>query len=31
MVAATVGTGTFTYDIVDDWAKLPQGWAPGPA
>ena len=31
MVAATVGTGTFTYDIVDDWAKLPQGWALGQA
>ena len=31
MLAATVGTGTFTYDIVDDWAKLPQGWALGQA
>ena len=31
MVAATIGTGTFTYDIVRDWAKLPQGWALGQA
>ncbi len=31
MVTATVGTGTFTYNIVDDWAKLPQGWALGQA
>ena len=31
MVAVTIGTGTFTYDIVDDWAKLPQGWALGQA
>lgn len=31
MVAATVGTGTFTYDILDDWAKLPQDWTLGQA
>ncbi len=26
---ATVGTGTYTYELVEDWAKLPAGWTLG--
>ena len=26
MVTATVGTGAYTYDVVEHWAKIPQGW-----
>ena len=26
---ATVGTGKYTYELVDDWAKLPAGWTLG--
>lgn len=26
---ATVGTGKYTYELVDDWARLPQGWVLG--
>ncbi len=22
----TVGTGKYTYELVDDWARLPEGW-----
>jgi len=22
----TVGTGDYTYELVDDWAQLPAGW-----
>ena len=25
----TVGTGKYTYELVEDWGKLPQGWALG--
>ncbi len=25
----TVGTGKYTYELVEDWEKLPQGWALG--
>jgi DNA-binding beta-propeller fold protein YncE len=28
-VSGIVGTGEFTYRIVDDWAKLPPGWRLG--
>ena len=31
MVLATVGSGTHTYDILDDWAKTPPGWDIGQA
>ena len=24
--ASTVGTGKYTYEVNDDWAKLPEGW-----
>jgi DNA-binding beta-propeller fold protein YncE len=27
MTAVTLGTAGFRYEIVDDWAKLPEGWA----
>ena len=23
---ATVGTGQYTYDVIENWGKLPQGW-----
>jgi hypothetical protein len=23
---ATVGTGKYTYELVEDWARLPEGW-----
>ena len=26
---ATVGTGKYTYELVEDWAKLPEGWTLG--
>jgi DNA-binding beta-propeller fold protein YncE len=26
---ATVGTGTYTYELVDNWAQLPEGWTLG--
>ena len=26
---ATVGTGKYTYELVEDWAKLPEGWVLG--
>ena len=26
---ATVGTGSYTYEMVEDWAKLPAGWTLG--
>lgn len=26
---ATVGTGQYTYELVEDWAQLPAGWTPG--
>ena len=26
-MAATVGTGDFRYRVVEDWAKLPDGWS----
>ena len=26
---ATVGTGKHTYELVEDWAKLPEGWVLG--
>ena len=22
-----VGSGAYTYEVHDDWAKLPEGWA----
>ena len=22
-----LGTGAFTYEVVEDWAKLPEGWS----
>ena len=25
----TVGTGTYTYALVEDWAQLPAGWTLG--
>src|SRR5262249_23176640 len=25
----TVGTGDYTYELVDDWAQLPAGWTLG--
>ena len=25
----TVGTGAHTYELVDDWARLPAGWTLG--
>ena len=28
---ATVGSGDFTYEVVDDWAKTPDGWTIGQA
>jgi DNA-binding beta-propeller fold protein YncE len=28
---ATVGSGDFVYEVVDDWAKTPEGWAIGQA
>ena len=24
-----VGTGAYTYELVDDWAQLPAGWTLG--
>src|SRR5713226_7402932 len=29
MDMATVGTGKYTYELVEDWAKLPAGWTLG--
>ncbi len=26
---ATVGTGQYTYDVIENWAKLPSGWSFG--
>ena len=26
---ATVGTGAYTYELVEDWAQLPAGWTLG--
>jgi len=26
---ATVGTGKYTYELMDDWARLPEGWVLG--
>jgi DNA-binding beta-propeller fold protein YncE len=26
---ATVGTGQYTYELMDDWARLPEGWVLG--
>jgi len=26
MVTTTVGTGVYTYELLEDWARLPQGW-----
>ena len=26
---ATVGSGKFTYEVIEDWAKLPPGWSFG--
>ena len=26
---ATVGKGKYTYELVPDWEKLPEGWALG--
>ncbi|MCE2405383.1 MAG: hypothetical protein J4F43_09540 [Dehalococcoidia bacterium] len=26
---ATVGSGKYTYELVEDWAKLPEGWVLG--
>jgi len=26
---ATVGTGKYTYELVEDWVKLPKGWTLG--
>jgi len=26
MMASTVGSGIYTYEVVLEWAKLPQGW-----
>ncbi len=28
---ATIGNGDFTYEVVDNWAKLPEGWSIGQA
>ena len=28
---ATVGSGDFTYEVVDNWAKMPDGWTIGQA
>ncbi len=28
---ATVGSGDFTYDVLDNWAKTPDGWSIGQA
>ena len=28
---ATVGSGDFTYEVVDNWAKTPDGWSIGQA
>ncbi len=28
---ATVGSGDFTYEVVNDWAKTPDGWSIGQA
>jgi hypothetical protein len=25
-MAVTLGTGKFSYEVVEDWAKLPDGW-----
>jgi hypothetical protein len=25
----TVGSGKYTYELVEDWAKLPDGWTLG--
>ena len=25
----TVGAGKYTYELVDNWAKLPEGWVLG--
>ena len=25
-MAATVGSGAHTFEVVEDWAKLPEGW-----
>jgi hypothetical protein len=29
MDMAIVGTGTYTYELVEEWAKLPAGWTLG--
>ena len=26
---ATVGTGKYTFELIEDWAKLPEGWVLG--
>jgi sugar lactone lactonase YvrE len=26
-MAVTVGTGAYSYEVVEDWAKLPSGWS----
>jgi DNA-binding beta-propeller fold protein YncE len=26
---ASVGTGNYTYDLLDEWARLPEGWVLG--
>jgi hypothetical protein len=28
-MAATVGSGNHTYELVEDWVKLPRGWTLG--
>ena len=28
---ATIGSGDFTYEVLDNWAKLPEGWTIGQA
>ena len=28
-MTTTVGTGKYTYELVEDWAKLPEGWTLG--
>ena len=25
----TVGSGTYSYEVIDNWAKLPEGWTFG--
>ena len=26
---ATIGTGAYTYELVEDWTRLPEGWTLG--